>query len=163
MRRGKQVDAQITRAVARIHRGLQKDIYLGNMNAKRDWGHARDYVDGMWRMLQAEEPEDFVLATGVTTSVRDFVEAAFKHVGIAIKWRGEGLDEVGYDDSTGEERILVRVDPSYFRPAEVELLIGDATKAKEKLDWAATTSLEALVSEMVASDIDLVDKGDLRS
>ena len=145
------VTRKITRAVAAIHLGLQDTLYLGNLDAKRDWGHARDYVEGMWRIVQHDEPDDFVLATGVTQTVRSFVDAAFKEVGTDIEWSGEGVEETGTDKASG--RLLVRVDPRYFRPTEVELLIGDPSKAKEKLGWSATTTLSELVSEMVREDL----------
>ena len=145
------VTRKITRAVAAIHLGLQDTLYLGNLDAKRDWGHARDYVEGMWRIVQHDEPDDFVLATGETQTVRSFVDAAFKEVGIDIEWSGEGVAETGTDKASG--RLLVRVDPRYFRPTEVELLIGDPSKAKEKLGWSATTTLSELVSEMVREDL----------
>jgi GDPmannose 4,6-dehydratase len=145
------VTRKITRAAARIKLGLQKKVYLGNLNAKRDWGHAKDYAEGMWRMLQQKKPEDFVLATGKTHSVREFAELAFKEVGIGIIWKGKGVEEKGVDAETGE--IRVEVDPRYFRPAEVDLLIGDPGKAKEKLGWSATITFEALVKEMVQEDL----------
>lgn len=145
------VTRKITRAVAAIHMGLQDTLYLGNLDAKRDWGHARDYVEGMWRIVQHDEPDDFVLATGETQTVRSFVEAAFREVGIDIEWSGEGVAETGTDKASG--RLLVRVDPRYFRPTEVELLIGDPSKAKEKLGWSATTTLSELVAEMVREDL----------
>lgn len=145
------VTRKITRAVAAIHLGLQDTLYLGNLDAKRDWGHARDYVEGMWRIVQHDEPDDFVLATGETQTVRSFVDAGFKEVGIDIEWSGEGVEETGTDKASG--RLLVRVDPRYFRPTEVELLIGDPSKAKEKLGWSATTKLSELVSEMVREDL----------
>lgn len=145
------VTRKITRAVAAIHMGLQDTLYLGNLDAKRDWGHARDYVEGMWRIVQHDEPDDFVLATGETHTVRSFVDAAFREVGIDIEWSGEGVEETGTDKASG--RLLVRVDPRYFRPTEVELLIGDPSKAKEKLGWSATTTLSELVSEMVREDL----------
>ncbi len=148
------VTRKITRAVAAIKLGLQECLYLGNLDAKRDWGHARDYVEGMWRMLQQDEPDDYVLATGETHSVRRFVEMAFAEVGREIEWRGEGIDETGHDAETGN--VLVRVDPRYFRPTEVDLLIGDPTKAKEKLGWTHSTSLDQMVAEMVASDLKVV-------
>jgi GDPmannose 4,6-dehydratase len=152
------VTRKITRAVARIHLGKQKTIYLGNMDAKRDWGHARDYVEGMWRMLQQDSPDDFVLATNVTTSVRTFVEMSFAVVGTTIKWIGEGVDEIGVD-AADESRVLVRIDPEYFRPTEVDLLIGDATKAKELLGWTATVQVAELCEEMVKADITMVETG----
>ncbi len=145
------VTRKITRAVAAIHLGLQDNLYLGNLDAKRDWGHARDYVEGMWRMLQQGEPDDYVLATGETHTVRSFVDKAFAEVGITIEWSGEGVDEVGRDGASG--RDLVLVDPRYFRPTEVEILVGDASKAKRKLGWSATTTLAELVAEMVAEDL----------
>ncbi len=148
------VTRKITRAVASIHHGKQDCLYLGNLDAKRDWGHARDYVEGMWRILQQEKAEDFVLATGETHTVREFVERAFGHVGKSIEWRGEGVDEVGVDAATGA--TLVRIDPRYFRPTEVDLLLGDATKAKEKLGWTHTTSFPDLVKDMVESDVKLL-------
>jgi GDPmannose 4,6-dehydratase len=142
------VTRKITRAVARISKGLQDCVFLGNLDAKRDWGHARDYVEGMWRMLQQPEAEDFVLATGETHTVTEFVEKAFECVGISIGWRGHGVEKVGFDASN-PDRILVRVDPAYFRPTEVDLLIGDPAKAREKLGWSSRTSFEELVREMV--------------
>jgi GDPmannose 4,6-dehydratase len=148
------VTRKITRAVARIHKGAQKCLFLGNLDAKRDWGHARDYVEGMWRMLQVDEADDYVLATNETHPVREFVEKAFGHVGITIKWMGATgtVDEYGVD-AADESKVLVRVDPKYFRPTEVDLLIGDASKAKEKLGWVPTTLFSSLVEEMVAADI----------
>ena len=150
------VTRKISRAAAAISLGLQDRLYLGNLDAKRDWGHARDYVEGMWRIVQHDEPDDFVLATGETHSVRSFVEAAFKNAGIEIEWRGNGVDEVGIDPKSGNEIVLV--DPRYFRPTEVDLLIGDASKAKSKLGWSATTSLEDMVAEMMQSDIALLKR-----
>ncbi|OYQ36214.1 GDP-mannose 4,6-dehydratase [Niveispirillum lacus] len=148
------VTRKITRAVAAIHHGKQDCLYLGNLDAKRDWGHARDYVEGMWRILQQEKAEDYVLATGETHTVREFVERAFGHVGKTIEWRGEGVDEVGLDATTGA--TLVRIDPRYFRPTEVDLLLGDPTKAKAKLSWTHTTSFPDLVKDMVESDVKLL-------
>ncbi len=145
------VTRKITRAVARIKYGLQDALYLGNLDAKRDWGHAREYVDAMWRILQQDEPEDFVIATGQMHSVREFVEAAFAHVGIDIVWEGDGVDERGIDKRTGNVRVFI--DPQYFRPAEVDLLIGDATKAKEKLGWEPQVDFDELVKEMVQHEI----------
>ena len=145
------VTRKITRAVAAIHHGKQDRLYLGNLDAKRDWGHAREYVRGMWLMLQQDEPDDYVLATGETHTVRSFVEKAFAHVDIALEWQGEGVEEKGIDKKTG--RVLVAIDPRYFRPTEVELLIGDPAKAKAKLGWTHETGLDGLVSEMVAEDL----------
>ena len=150
------VTRKITRAVAKISHGIQDKIYIGNLNSQRDWGHARDYVEGMWLMLQQEKPEDYVLATGLTTSVRDFCFMAFSEVGIEIKWEGEGNQEKGVDVSTG--KVLVEVDPNYYRPTEVDLLIGDATKAKEQLNWQPKVTVPSLVKEMVASDVTLFEK-----
>jgi GDPmannose 4,6-dehydratase len=140
------VTRKITRAVARISLGLQEKLYLGNLNAKRDWGHSKDAVRAMWLMLQQPEPDDYVIATGQQHSVREFCELAFKEVGINLEWQGEGLDEKGIDKKTG--KVVVEVDPRYFRPAEVESLCGDATKAKEKLGWQPKISFEELVKEM---------------
>jgi GDPmannose 4,6-dehydratase len=145
------VTRKITRAVARIKLGLQKKLYLGNLDAKRDWGFAKDYVEAMWLILQQQQPEDFVIATGQTTKVRDFVEAAFKEVGIDMVWQGSGVDEKGLDKATGN--ILVEVDPRYFRPTEVELLLGDPSKAKAKLGWEPKTTLPELVGMMVREDL----------
>jgi len=145
------VTRKITRAVAAIAAGDQDRLYLGNLDAKRDWGHARDYVEGMWRILQQDAPDDYVLATGRTVSVRDFVSTAFKVAGIEIEWKGEGVDERGFE--RGTDRCLIEVDPRYFRPTEVDLLLGDPAKAKEKLGWTATTTLEEMITEMVQSDI----------
>ena len=148
------VTRKITRAVAAIHLGHQSCLYLGNLDAQRDWGHARDYVDGMWRMLQHDTPEDFVLASGRTHAVRHFVELAFRAVGVELEWSGTGVDEVGRDAATGAERV--KVDPVYFRPTEVDLLLGDATKARELLGWEPKTTFEDLVSEMVRVDLKAV-------
>jgi GDPmannose 4,6-dehydratase len=144
------VTRKITRALVRIKRGLQKKLYLGNLEAKRDWGHARDYVYGMWLMLQQEKPDDYILATGQTHSVREFVECAAAHVGIEIEWKGKGLDEVGYDKKTGEP--LIFIDPKYFRPAEVDVLVGDATKAKRELGWQPQVTFAQLVKEMIQAE-----------
>jgi GDPmannose 4,6-dehydratase len=154
------VTRKITRAVARIHREKQKCLYLGNLDAKRDWGHARDYVEGMWAMLQYETADDFVLATNETHSVREFVEKAFACIGITIAWVGptNTVDEMGVDASD-HSRVLVRIDPRYFRPTEVDLLIGNANKAREKLGWVPKILFEDLVKEMVAADIEMVDTG----
>ncbi len=149
------VTRKITRALARIKLGLQDCLYLGNMNAKRDWGHAKDYVRMQWMMLQQDEPEDFVIATGVQYSVRDFVNIAAKEVGIEITWRGEGMHETGSDQ---KGRVIVRVDPRYFRPAEVETLLGDPSKAKEKLGWTPEISFEELVEEMMREDLQSAEK-----
>lgn len=145
------VTRKITRGVARIEAGLEDALFLGNLEAKRDWGHARDYVEGMHRILQADAPDDFVLATGEMRSVREFVELAFAEVGRSVAWRGEGVDEVGIDQASG--KTVVRVDPTYFRPTEVDLLVGDASKAREKLGWTPKTSFAQLVKEMVAGDL----------
>jgi len=145
------VTRKITRAVAAIHLGLQDRLYLGNLDARRDWGHARDYVEGMWRILQQPVADDYVLATGEAHSVREFVELAFAHTGIEIEWKGAGADERGSDRKTG--RVLVEIDPRYFRPTEVDILIGDASKAREKLGWTHRTSFRDLVKEMVESDL----------
>lgn len=168
------VTRKITRAVAKIALGLQKGLHMGNLNAQRDWGHAKDYVDAMWRILQQPEPEDYVIATGTTTTVRDFIKMAFAEVGFEIKFEGEGVDEIGILANINTDiytnkldihhniltlgkpevgDILVRVDPNYFRPTEVELLIGDPTKAKQKLGWEPKYDLPALVVEMVEADV----------
>jgi len=146
------VTRKITRGVARIEVGLDQAIYLGNLEAKRDWGHARDYVEGMHAILQSDKPDDFVLATGETRSVREFVELAFAEVGRSIQWRGKGIEETGIDQKSG--KVVVRVDPAYFRPTEVDLLIGDSGKARQKLGWKPKTSFAQLVKEMVAGDLD---------
>ena len=146
------VTRKITRAAVRISIGTQEQVYLGNLDAKRDWGHAGDFVDGMWRMLQQEKPEDFVLATGVTTTIREFAERAFAEVGITLGWSGRGVDEVGRDTKTGN--TVVSVDPTYFRPTEVDLLIGDASKARKKLGWKPTLDLQQMIEEMIASDLE---------
>jgi GDPmannose 4,6-dehydratase len=150
------VTRKITRAVAAIHLGLQDRLYLGNLDAMRDWGHARDYVDGMWRILQQAEPDDYVLATGEAHTVREFVERAFAEVGVAIGWKGAGIDEHGIDSKSG--RVLVAIDAAYFRPTEVDLLLGDPTKAREKLGWTHKTTFPELVAEMVASDLIVMKK-----
>ncbi|MCX5515496.1 GDP-mannose 4,6-dehydratase, partial [Kaistia algarum] len=145
------VTRKITRAVAAIHLGRQEKLYLGNLDAKRDWGHAKEYVRGMWLMLQQDKAEDYVLATGETHTVRSFVEKAFAEVGTQIDWIGTGVEEKGLDKATG--KVLVEVDPRYFRPTEVDLLIGDPTKAHEKLGWHHDTGLDVLVKDMVAADL----------
>ena len=150
------VTRKITRAVAAIEQGLQERLYLGNLSAQRDWGHARDFVEGMWLMLQQPTADDYVLATGEMHSVREFVERAFAHVGRRIVWRGEGVDEVGVDEKSGN--TVVCIDPRYFRPTEVELLIGDASKAKAKLGWQATTTFNDLVVEMVEADLKAIER-----
>jgi GDPmannose 4,6-dehydratase len=146
------VTRKITRAAARIRTGLQEKTYLGNLDARRDWGHARDYVDGMHRMLQQEEPGDYVLATGRTTTVREFATLAFGAAGIDLVWEGEDEDEVGYDADSG--RPVVEVDPRYYRPTEVDILLGDAEKARQELGWKPDTSMEAMAREMVQSDLE---------
>lgn len=165
------VTRKITRAVAKIALGFQKNLYMGNLDAKRDWGHAKDYVDAMWRILQQDEPEDYVIATGVTTKVRDFIKMAFELVGFTLKFEGEGLEEKGILESIDKEKafevlgtstfnvkvgdVLVNVDPAYFRPTEVDLLIGDPNKAMTKLDWKPKYDLKLLVEDMVLSDVSL--------
>ncbi|MEP2942668.1 MAG: GDP-mannose 4,6-dehydratase [Hyphomicrobiales bacterium] len=150
------VTRKITRAAAAISLGLHDKLYLGNIDAKRDWGHARDYVEGMWQIMQHNEPEDFVLATGETRSVREFVEIAFAELGILIEWHGQGIEEKGIDSKTGD--TVIEIDPVYFRPTEVDCLIGDPSKAKRLLGWEHTTSFAELVKEMVASDLALAKK-----
>jgi len=150
------VTRKITRAAAKIHLGLQEKLFLGNLDAERDWGHAKDYVEGMWMMLQQKEADDFVLATGKKITVRKFVELAFAEVGVTLKWEGKGVEEKGMDSVTG--KIIVEVDPAYFRPTEVDLLIGDATKAKEKMGWEPKHTLEQLVKEMMESDVKIFQK-----
>ena len=150
------VTRKITRALARIKLGLQDELYLGNLNAKRDWGHARDYVEMQWLMLQQEEPEDFVIATGEQYSVRDFVDAAAEELGMEIRWQGEGVDETGTwinPPEGGRERMIVAVDPRYFRPTEVETLLGDASKSRDKLGWQPRTTFRELVAEMAVTDL----------
>lgn len=152
------VTRKITRALARIKLGLQERLYLGNLNAKRDWGHAKDYVEMQWLMLQQEKPEDFVIATGVQYSVRQFIEAAAEEISLAISWQGEGANEKGFDD---KGRCIVEVDPGYFRPAEVETLLGDASKAREKLGWTPKISFKELVSEMMREDLKAAERDEL--
>jgi GDPmannose 4,6-dehydratase len=153
------VTRKITRALARIKLGLQNKLYLGNMNALRDWGHARDYVQAQWLMLQQDQPEDFVIATGEQHSVREFVDLAAKNLDIRIEWRGTGVDEKGYDAATGQS--IVEVDPRYFRPTEVETLLGDASKARNKLGWSAQTSFAELVAEMTDEDLKSAQRDEL--
>lgn len=161
------VTRKITRGVAKIIHGLQDVIYLGNLNAQRDWGHAKDYVEGMWLMLQQEKPDDFVLATGTTTHIRDFVSLAFQEVGIGIEFKGENENEVGIVKSCQGKwhlpigKVVIRVDPRYYRPTEVDLLIGDASKAKEVLKWEPKYTLSSMIKEMVLADIDCFSKENL--
>ena len=152
------VTRKITRALARIKLGLQECLYLGNLNAKRDWGHAKDYVEMQWLMLQQEQPEDFVIATGMQYSVRDFVNIAAAELGIHVSWKGEGVDEKGYDE---RGRCIVAVDPRYFRPTEVETLLGDPTKAHQKLGWKPRISFQQLVTEMVREDLTSAERDSL--
>lgn len=150
------VTRKITRAVARIQLDLQDVLYLGNLEALRDWGHARDYVEAQWLILQQDEPEDFVIATGRQTSVREFAEKAFARIGVGLDWQGSGVDEVGVDSATGIVRV--KIDPRYFRPTEVETLVGDGTKAREKLGWVAKTSVDEMIAEMVAEDLQVAKR-----
>lgn len=150
------VTRKITRAAAKIKLGLQEKLYLGNLEAKRDWGHAKDYIEAMWKMLQQDKPEDYVIATGETNSVRDFCRMAFSELGIELDFQGSGVNEKAVDKATG--KVLIEVDPQYFRPTEVDLLIGDATKAQKNLDWKPKYDLKALVKEMVQSDYELFQK-----
>jgi GDPmannose 4,6-dehydratase len=150
------VTRKITRAVAAIHLRVQKRLYIGNLDSHRDWGHARDYVEGMWRIMQQEQPSDYVLATGETHSVREFIELAFAQVGRTLEWHGEGVDELGIDGRSGD--ILVQVDPRYFRPTEVDLLLGDPSKARRVLGWHHKVTFPELVSEMVNSDLEVIAK-----
>ena len=152
------VTRKITRALARIKLGLQDCLFLGNLDSKRDWGHARDYIEMQWLMLQQEQPDDFVIATGVQYSVRDFVNAAAAEIGISVDWRGAGVDEKGYD---AQGNCIVQVDPRYFRPTEVETLLGDATKAREKLGWTPRTTFAELVAEMVREDLKAAERDEL--
>jgi GDPmannose 4,6-dehydratase len=151
------VSRKITRAVAAIQLGVQDTLYLGNLDAKRDWGHARDYVEGMWLMLQQPEPDDYVMATGKSYSVRDFAERAFACVGRTISWKGKGREEIGLDVKSGQ--VLIRVDPAYYRPTEVDHLLGDASKARVKLGWKPKITFDELVCEMVNADLALAKKG----
>ncbi len=153
------VTRKITRAVARIKLGLQDKLFLGNLDSKRDWGHARDYVEAQWLILQRDEPDDFVIATGVQYSVREFVQAAFAEIGVAVEWRGVGVDEQGIDAKGG--RVLVEVDPRYFRPTEVETLLGDPAKAREKLGWEPKTGFAEMVTEMVREDLKEAERDEL--
>ena len=153
------VTRKITRAVARIKLGLQDKLYLGNLDSKRDWGHARDYVKAQWLILQQDEPDDFVIATGKQYSVREFVDAAFSEVGISLVWEGEGVEEKGINVETGD--VVVEVDPRYFRPTEVETLLGDPTKAREKLGWEAEIPLHDMVAEMVRADLKIAERDEL--
>jgi GDPmannose 4,6-dehydratase len=152
------VTRKITRALSRIKLGLQTCLYLGNLDAKRDWGHAKDYVEMQWLMLQQDQPEDFVIATGEQYSVRDFVDAASKEIDLSISWEGDGLSERGYDS---DGNCVIAVDPRYFRPTEVESLLGDATKAKEKLGWTPKITFKELVSEMMSADLEAADRDEL--
>lgn len=152
------VTRKITRALARIKLGLQECLYLGNLDARRDWGHAKDYVEMQWLMLQQEQAEDFVIATGVQYSVREFVDAAAREIGLAISWKGDGADEKGFD---GKGKCIVAIDPRYFRPTEVETLLGDATKAKEKLGWTPKISFNELVAEMMREDLKSAERDEL--
>ncbi|MFN0033324.1 MAG: GDP-mannose 4,6-dehydratase [Flavobacteriales bacterium] len=147
------VTRKITRAAAKIHLGMQEKLFLGNVDAQRDWGHAKDYVEGMWLMMQQDEADDFVLATGETYSVRHFCNLAFAHAGVTLEWRGTGVDEKAYDSKSG--KVLIEIDPKYFRPTEVELLVGNPAKALEKLGWKHTHSLDELVADMMKADIEL--------
>jgi len=149
------VTRKITRAVASIHTGKEKVLYLGNLDAKRDWGHAKDFVEGMWLILQQDLPSEYVLATGKNNSVRDFVELAFKEVGRLVVWEGDGLNEQGIDKESGD--VVVKIDSRYYRPTEVDTLLGDSSKAKKELGWECANSFEDLVSEMVQEDIKLLE------
>jgi GDPmannose 4,6-dehydratase len=153
------VTRKITRALARLKLGLQNRLYLGNLNAMRDWGHARDFVEVQWLMLQQDEPDDFVIATGRQHSVRDFVDAGAGELGIEIDWQGEGLDEIGVDRATG--KTIISVDPRYFRPTEVETLLGDPSKAREKLGWQSRTTFNELVAEMIREDLKEAERDNL--
>jgi len=150
------VTRKITRAVAAIYHGLNNVLYIGNLDAERDWGHAKDYVEGMWLMLQQETPDDYILATNRKMSVRRFIELSFAEIGKKIKWSGEGVDEIGFDVNTGD--VLVKIDPKYFRPNEVDLLLGDYTKAKTELGWEPKYTVEEIIKEMIESDIKLFEK-----
>jgi GDPmannose 4,6-dehydratase len=153
------VTRKITRAVARIKLGLQERLYLGNLDSKRDWGHAKDYVKMQWLMLQQDQPDDYCISTGVQYSVRDFVNAAFKEVGMSVRWDGQGIEEKGYDAKS--DALLIEVDPRYFRPTEVETLLGDSTKAKEQLGWVPEITLDDMVAEMVRGDLRIAERDEL--
>lgn len=150
------VTRKITRAAVRIKLGIEDKLYLGNLSSKRDWGHAKDYVEGMWRILQQDKPQDYVLATGVTTTIRDFCKMTFAELGMDIEFKGEGVNEVGIDKATG--RVIIEVDPRYFRPTEVDLLLGDSTKARTELGWKPKYDLQALIKEMVSEDLAEAEK-----
>lgn len=150
------VTRKITRAAVRIKLGIEDKLYLGNLSSKRDWGHAKDYVEGMWRILQQDKPQDYVLATGVTTTIRDFCKMTFAELGMDIEFKGEGINEVGIDKATG--RVIIEVDPRYFRPTEVDLLLGDSTKARTELGWKPKYDLQALIKEMVSEDLAEAEK-----
>jgi GDPmannose 4,6-dehydratase len=153
------VTRKITRGLARVSLGLEDTIFLGNLDAKRDWGHAKDYVEMQWLMLQQDSPDDYCIATGIQYSVRDFINFAWSHLGKSIRWEGSGLDEKGYDSETN--KLIVAVDPSYFRPTEVETLLGDPTKAKEKLGWEPKITLKQMVYEMMENDINIAKRDSL--
>jgi len=153
------VTRKITRALARISLGLQKCLYLGNLDVKRDWGHAKDYIEMQWLMLQQDKPDDYCIATGVQYSVKDFVNAAYTHLGKSIRWQGKGVEEKGYDHESGN--CIVQVDPRYFRPTEVETLLGDASKVKEKLGWEPVITFDELVQEMMDEDLKLAERDSL--
>lgn len=150
------VTRKITRAAVRIKLGIEDKLYLGNLSSKRDWGHAKDYVEGMWRILQQDKPQDYVLATGVTTTIRDFCKMTFAELGMDIEFKGEGVNEVGIDKATG--RVIIEVDPRYFRPTEVDLLLGDSSKARTELGWKPKYDLQALIKEMVSEDLAEAEK-----
>lgn len=150
------VTRKITRAAVRIKLGIEDKLYLGNLSSKRDWGHAKDYVEGMWRILQQDKPQDYVLATGVTTTIRDFCKMTFAEIGMDIEFKGEGVNEVGIDKATG--RVIIEVDPRYFRPTEVDLLLGDSSKARTELGWKPKYDLQALIKEMVSEDLAEAEK-----
>lgn len=150
------VTRKITRAAVRIKLGIEDKLYLGNLSSKRDWGHAKDYVEGMWRILQQDKPQDYVLATGVTTTIRDFCKMTFAELGMDIEFKGEGVNEVGIDKATG--RVIIEVDPRYFRPTEVDLLLGDSTKARTELGWKPKYDLQTLIKEMVSEDLAEAEK-----